>query len=59
MTLDKVRAFRLLKTAHIKIAWVSCRVHGKMVANICYRCLSFSNVAAHCEGPDRSKDCWR
>ena len=45
----------LLKATHIKIWWVSFRVHRKMEVNRCYRCLAFGHMAANCWGPDRSR----
>ena len=48
VTLEEAWAFRLLKTVHIKMGWVSCRVHRKTVTNTCHSCLDFSHVAAYC-----------
>ena len=57
--LEMARALKLLKGAHIKIGWVSCRVRRETEAKKCYRCLGFGHMAADCRGPDRSKSCWR
>ena len=34
--LEEARALKLLKVAHIKIGWVSCRVRRKTETNRCY-----------------------
>ena len=57
--LEEAKALKLLKAAHIKIGWVSCRVRRKKELNRCYRCLGFGHIAANCRGPDRSRCCWR
>ena len=57
--LEEAKALKLLKAAHIKIGWVSCRVRRKKELNRCYRCLGFGHIAADCRGPDRSRCCWR
>ena len=57
--LEEARALKLLKTTHIKIGWVSCRVRQKMKINRCYRCLGFGHTGANCRGPYRSRSCWR
>ena len=57
--LEEARALKLLKGAHIKIGWVSCRVRRKKEVNRCFRCLGFGHIAADCRGPERSKSCWR
>ena len=44
--LEKAMALKLLKGAHIKIGWVSCRVHRKKEVNRCFRCLGFGHIAA-------------
>ena len=55
--LEEARVLKLLKGAHIKIGWVSCRVRRKKKVNRCFRCLGFSHIAADCRGPDRSRCC--
>ena len=57
--LEEAKALKLFKAAHIKIAWVSCRVRRKKEVNRCFRCLGFSHISANCRGPDRSRSCWR
>ena len=57
--LEEARALKLLKGAHIKIGWVSCRVRRKKEVNRCFRCLGFGHIAVDCRGPDRSRFCWR
>ena len=57
--LEEEKALKLLKAAHIKIRWVSCRVRKKKEINRCYRCLGFGHIAVDCRGPDRSRCCWR
>ena len=57
--LEEPRALKLLKGAHIKIGWVSCRVRRKKEVNRCFRFLGFGHIAAECRGPDRSRCCWR
>ncbi|XP_033218189.1 uncharacterized protein LOC117173659 [Belonocnema kinseyi] len=52
-------AGRLLRTGHLKVARVSCRVQKKTESVRCYRCLGFNHMAAGCESPDRNKVCWR
>ena len=59
LLLEEARALKLLKAAHIKIGWVSCRVRRRKELNRCYRCLGFGHMAADCRGPDRSRCCWR
>ena len=49
--LEEARALKLLKGAHIKIGWVSCRVRRKKEVNRCFRCLGFGHIAADCRGP--------
>ena len=56
---EESRALKLLKAAHIKIGWVSCRVRRKMETNRCYRCLGFGHMAADCWGSDRCGSCWK
>ena len=46
--LEEARALKLLKGAHIKIGWVSCRVRRKKKVNRCFRCLGFVHIAADC-----------
>ena len=46
--LEEARALKLLKGAHIKMGWVSCRVHRKKEVNRCFRCLGFGHIAADC-----------
>ena len=50
--LEEGKALKLLKAAHIKIGWVSCRVRRKKEINRCYRCLGFGHIAVDCRGPD-------
>ena len=57
--LEEAMALKLLKGAHIKIGWVSCKVHRKKEVNRYLRCLGFGHIAANCQGPDRSRCCWR
>ena len=57
--LEEAPVQTLLKANHIKIGWVSYRVRRKTEIKLCYRCLSFGNMAANCRGPDRSMCCWR
>ena len=62
--LEETRALKLLKTIHIKIEWVSSKLHRKTMANQCYRCLGFGHMATDCRGPgpSRSRFCvmdWR
>ena len=57
--LEEARALKLLKTVHIKIGWVPCRVHRKKEINRCYRCLDFGHMAGNCQGPDCSRSCWK
>ena len=56
---EEARALKLLKGAHIKIGWVSCRVRRKKKVNRCFRGLGFGHIAVDCRGPDRSRCCWR
>ena len=44
--LEEERALKLLRGAHIKIGWVSCRVRRKKEVNRCFRCLGFGHIAA-------------
>ena len=46
--LEEARALKLLKGAHIKIGWVSCKVRRKKEMNRCFRCLGFGHIAADC-----------
>ena len=57
--LHEARALKLLKAAHIKIGWVSCRIRTKMETNRYYRCLGFGHIARTCRGTDCSRSCWR
>ena len=57
--LEEAMALKLLKGAHIKIGWVSCRVRRKKEVNWCFRLLGFGHIAVDCRGPDRSRCCWR
>ena len=57
--LEEARALKLLRAAHIKIGWVSCRVRRRKELNRCYRCLGFGYMAADCRGPDRIGCFWR
>ena len=57
--LEEARALKLLKGAHIKIEWVSCRVRRKKQVNRYFCCLGFGHIAAESGGPDRSRCCWR
>ena len=59
VVLEEARALKLLKGAHIKIGWVSCRVCRRKEVNRCFRCLGFGHIAADCRGPDRSRCCWK
>ena len=53
--LKEAQAFKLLKTTHIQIGWVSCRVRRKMEVNRCYRCLGFGDIAANSRKSDQSR----
>ena len=57
--LEEARVLKLLKGAHIKIGWVSCRVRRKKEVNRCFCYLGFGHIAEDCQGPDRSRCCWR
>ena len=57
--LEEARVLKLLKGAHIKIGWVSCRVRRKKEVNQCFGCLGFGHIMADCRAPDRSRFCWR
>ena len=50
--LEEAKALKVLKAAHIKIGWVSCKVRRKKELNRCYRCLGIGHIAANCRGPD-------
>ncbi|XP_033222627.1 uncharacterized protein LOC117176484 [Belonocnema kinseyi] len=50
---------RLSRAGHLKVGWVSCRVEKKIERVHCYHRLHVGHIAAHCEGPDRTKACWR
>ena len=50
--LQQARTLKLLRAAHIKIGWVSCRVCRKKELNRCYRCLGFGHIVENCRGPD-------
>ena len=56
--LEEARDLKLHKVTHIKIGWVSSRVHWKMEINRCYHCLAFGHTAAYCREPDRNRSCW-
>ena len=56
--LEETKALNLLKGAHIKIGWVSCRVRRKKEVNRCFRCFGFGHMSADCRGLDRSRCCW-
>ena len=56
--LEEARALKLLKATHIKIGWVSWRGRQKMEVNRSYRCLGSGNMAANCQEPNLSKNCW-
>lgn len=45
---------RLVRTGHLKMGWVACRVRKKTEVLRCYRCQGFGHMAASCEGPDRA-----
>ena len=57
--MEEARALKLLKVAHIKIRWVSCRVRRKTKVKRCYQCLVFGHMAAECRGLDHSRSCWK
>ena len=57
--MEDARALKLLKAAHIKIGWVSCRVRRKTEVKRCYPCLRFCDIAAYCRGLDLSRSCWK
>ena len=57
--LEGAKALKLLKVAHIKIGWVSCRVRRKTGINRRYVYLGFGHMAADCRGQDRSMSCWK
>ena len=44
--LGEARTLKLLKGAHIKIGWVSCRVRRKKEVNRCFRCLDQTAAVA-------------
>ena len=56
--LEKARVLKLLKSVHIKIGWVFCKMRRKKEVIRCFRCLGFGHIAADCCGPDRSRSCW-
>ena len=49
--LEEAMALKLLKGAHIKIGWVSCRVRSNKEENRRFRRLGFGHIAADCRGP--------
>lgn len=49
---------RLVHIEHLKVGWVSCRVRKKPEISGCYRCHNYGQLAAKCEGSDRTKCCW-
>ena len=48
--LEEAKALKLLKGAHIKIGWVSCRVRRKKEVNRCFRWLRFGHIAPEAIG---------
>lgn len=52
-------AQKLLEAGRIKIGWLYCRVRARTIFPRCFRCLSYGHLARKCEGPDRSKLCFK
>ena len=48
LLLEEVRAIKLLKAAHIKIGWVSCRDHRKKELKRRFCCVKLCSWVSHC-----------
>lgn len=52
-------AHKLLEAGRIKIGWLYCRVRARIFLPRCFRCLSYGHLAGKCDGPNRSKLCFK
>lgn len=50
---------QLIAINRIQIGWVNCRVRRWVEVPKCFRCLAYGHTKRECDGPDRSKTCWR
>jgi hypothetical protein len=55
----KQDADSILTEGSLRIGAVRCRVERRISTGRCYRCWSFDHKAANCDGPDRTKACYK
>ncbi|XP_033226687.1 cellular nucleic acid-binding protein homolog [Belonocnema kinseyi] len=51
------RASRILRTGHLKVGCMPCKVRKKTMITRCFRCQGSGHVASSCKDPDRTKAC--
>jgi hypothetical protein len=55
----KQDADSILTEGSLRIGAVRCRLERRISTGRCYRCWSFDHKAANCDGPDRTKACYK
>lgn len=51
--MDETGARQVLKSTHIKIGWINCRIRRAIVVTRCFRCFGYGHRQADCKGKDR------
>ncbi|CAH1107101.1 unnamed protein product [Psylliodes chrysocephalus] len=49
----------ILEEGSLRVSLVKCRVEKRLNIRRCQKCWSYDHYADSCEGPDRSKDCFK
>lgn len=52
-------AWKLRGINRIQVGWISCRIRERVLVERCYKCWAVGHKVAECNGPDRSKLCFR
>ncbi|KAJ8953414.1 hypothetical protein NQ318_023531 [Aromia moschata] len=59
ISLEKTEADKILNKGKIRIGIVNCTTEKRIDLKYCRRCWSYQHATINCDGPDRSKLCFR
>ena len=57
--LRKKFADKLTSQGRIRIGWTYCQIKSRIKVLKCFKCLGYGHIARDCQGPDRSRICYK